>query len=224
MLVVFAEALLVLRMVSSFGDVLPSQSLGMVLKKLNQITHISTSNVYISWLIMVQFITLRVHLLTCTLQWLKCHGKIFQVQSLGQSSGGVYPYFHRYLNFLKHRVWYVKGSLHVKRRRFDRIPTCGRSSRVVNTSDCGVRGPKFESHHRRLCLSQQPLHGLCTFTVVPRETQEYSSEYASVSTSNSRVRGMQAHSGGPRLPITKHDYKLSSFLAFVNSTTELSKN
>jgi len=42
MLVVFAEALLVLRMVSSFGDVLPSQSLGMVLKKLNQITHIST--------------------------------------------------------------------------------------------------------------------------------------------------------------------------------------
>jgi len=173
---------------------------------------------------MVQFITLRVHLLTCTLQWLKCHGKIFQVQSLGQSSGGVYPYFHRYLNFLKHRVWYVKGSLHVKRRRFDRIPTCGRSSRVVNTSDCGVRGPKFESHHRRLCLSQQPLHGLCTFTVVPRETQEYSSEYASVSTSNSRVRGMQAHSGGPRRPITKHDYKLSSFLAFVNSTTELSKN
>jgi len=173
---------------------------------------------------MVQFITLRVHLLTCTLQWLKCHGKIFQVQSLGQSSGEVYPYFHRYLNFLKHRVWYVKGSLHVKRRRFDRIPTCGRSSRVVNTSDCGVRGPKFESHHRRLCLSQQPLHGLCTFTVVPRETQEYSSEYASVSTSNSRVRGMQAHSGGPRRPITKHDYKLSSFLAFVNSTTELSKN
>jgi len=23
--------------------------------------------------------------------------------------------------------------------------------------DCGVRGPRFKSHHRQLCLSQQPL-------------------------------------------------------------------
>jgi len=29
----------------------------------------------------------------------------------------------------------------------------GRSGRVVNVSDCSVRGPRFESHHGRLCLS-----------------------------------------------------------------------
>jgi len=33
----------------------------------------------------------------------------------------------------------------------------GRSSRVVSASDCGVRGPGFESHCRQLCLSRQPL-------------------------------------------------------------------
>jgi len=26
-----------------------------------------------------------------------------------------------------------------------------------NMPDCGVRGPRFESHRRRLCLSRQPL-------------------------------------------------------------------
>jgi len=31
------------------------------------------------------------------------------------------------------------------------------SSRVVSTSDCGVRGPGFESHRERLCLSRRPL-------------------------------------------------------------------
>ena len=33
----------------------------------------------------------------------------------------------------------------------------GLSSRVVSISDCGVRGPRFESHRRRLCLSRQLL-------------------------------------------------------------------
>ena len=33
----------------------------------------------------------------------------------------------------------------------------GRSSRVVSASDCGVRGPTFEPHRGRLCLSRQPL-------------------------------------------------------------------
>jgi len=33
----------------------------------------------------------------------------------------------------------------------------GHSSRAVSASDCGVRGPGFESHRGRLCLSRQPL-------------------------------------------------------------------
>jgi len=33
----------------------------------------------------------------------------------------------------------------------------GRSGRVVCASDCGVRGPTFESHRGRLCLSLRPL-------------------------------------------------------------------
>ena len=33
----------------------------------------------------------------------------------------------------------------------------GLSSRVVSTSDCSVRGPRFESHFRQLCLSRQLL-------------------------------------------------------------------
>ena len=33
----------------------------------------------------------------------------------------------------------------------------GRSGRVVSASDCGVRGPGFESHRGRLCLSRQLL-------------------------------------------------------------------
>jgi len=28
---------------------------------------------------------------------------------------------------------------------------------VVSASDCGVRGPRFESHRGRMCLSRQPL-------------------------------------------------------------------
>ena len=35
--------------------------------------------------------------------------------------------------------------------------TASRSSRVVSASDCRVRGPRFESHRRRWCLSPQPL-------------------------------------------------------------------
>ena len=32
-----------------------------------------------------------------------------------------------------------------------------RSGPLVSASDCGVRGPRFESHWGRLCLSRQPL-------------------------------------------------------------------
>jgi len=35
--------------------------------------------------------------------------------------------------------------------------TAGRTGLVVSVSDCGVRGPRFESHRGRLCLSRQPL-------------------------------------------------------------------
>jgi len=53
---------------------------------------------------------------------------------------------------------------------------------VVSASDCAVKGPRFESHRGRLCLSRQPLRytvvhnpclgqGLCTFTAVPRSNQ-----------------------------------------------------
>ena len=40
----------------------------------------------------------------------------------------------------------------------------GRSSRVVSASDCGVKGPRFESRRGRLCLSRQSLRctALCT--------------------------------------------------------------
>ena len=49
----------------------------------------------------------------------------------------------------------------------------GHSGLVVNVFDYGVRGPRFESHHGRLCLSRQPLRytALGTFTAVPRLTQ-----------------------------------------------------
>ena len=33
----------------------------------------------------------------------------------------------------------------------------GRSGLVVSASDCSVKGPRFKSHRRRLCLSRQPL-------------------------------------------------------------------
>jgi len=33
----------------------------------------------------------------------------------------------------------------------------GRSGLVVSASGCCVRGPRFESHSGRLCLSRQPL-------------------------------------------------------------------
>ena len=33
----------------------------------------------------------------------------------------------------------------------------GRSGLVVIASNCGVRGPRFDSHRGRLCLSRQPL-------------------------------------------------------------------
>jgi len=31
--------------------------------------------------------------------------------------------------------------------------SAGRHGQVVSVSDCGVRGPRFESHRRQLCLS-----------------------------------------------------------------------
>jgi len=37
------------------------------------------------------------------------------------------------------------------------LPFLGRSGLVVSASDCGVRGPRFESHRGRLCLSRQLL-------------------------------------------------------------------
>jgi len=52
----------------------------------------------------------------------------------------------------------------------------GRSGLVVSASDCGVRGPKFESHRGRLCISRQPLrlysfgHGLRISAAVPGST------------------------------------------------------
>jgi len=52
----------------------------------------------------------------------------------------------------------------------------GHSAPVVIAPDCGVRGPRFESHHRRLCLLRWLLQyaalGMgCIFTAVPRSTQ-----------------------------------------------------
>ena len=40
--------------------------------------------------------------------------------------------------------------------RFDCF-SWGTGGPAVSASDCGVRGPRFESHRRRLCLSRQPL-------------------------------------------------------------------
>ena len=58
-------------------------------------------------------------------------------------------------------VWFVstrqnrRVPLRCTVARCDIVP--GRSGRVVSASDCGVRGPRFESHRGRLCLSRQPL-------------------------------------------------------------------
>ena len=40
---------------------------------------------------------------------------------------------------------------------FRGVQIAGRSGRVVIASDCGVRGPVFESHRGPLCLSRQQL-------------------------------------------------------------------
>ena len=48
------------------------------------------------------------------------------------------------------------------------------SSRVVSASNCGVRGPRFESHPfivTAAAVIYSLGHGLCTFTAVPRSTQ-----------------------------------------------------
>ena len=55
----------------------------------------------------------------------------------------------------------------------------GLSGRVVSASDCGVRGPRFESYRGRLCLPRRSLRytalgtgcAVCTFTAVPKSTQ-----------------------------------------------------
>jgi len=39
----------------------------------------------------------------------------------------------------------------------DHFPALGRNGLLVSAFDCDVRGPVFESHHGRLCLSRQPL-------------------------------------------------------------------
>ena len=39
----------------------------------------------------------------------------------------------------------------------NRTELAGRSGLVVSSSNCGVRGPRFESRRGRLCLSRQPL-------------------------------------------------------------------
>jgi len=47
-------------------------------------------------------------------------------------------------------------------RKLPSWTSVGLSSRVVSASDCGVRGPRFESHRGRLCLSRD---SCCTFTL-----------------------------------------------------------
>jgi len=47
----------------------------------------------------------------------------------------------------------VRVSVHSYNNRV----TAGRSGLVVSASDCGLRGPGFESHCGRLCLSRWPL-------------------------------------------------------------------
>ena len=82
------------------------------------------------------------------------------------------PYFHSLLNVFSVLTVYVDTCckcqlsanqptslslslcLQCKPRNYQVIY---RSGLVVSTSDCGVRGPRFESHRRRLCLSRQPL-------------------------------------------------------------------
>ena len=39
----------------------------------------------------------------------------------------------------------------------ERRLVASRSGLEVSASDCGVKGPRFESHRGRLCLSRQPL-------------------------------------------------------------------
>ena len=52
----------------------------------------------------------------------------------------------------------------------------GLSSRVVSASDCGVTGPRFESHRGRLFIATAAAtyslgHRLRTFTALPRSSQ-----------------------------------------------------
>jgi len=65
--------------------------------------------------------------LYCTLQPSVCHGKIIQVQSLGQCSRGKYPNFWRYPNFpkMQHRKTCMQSQLDPC-SRFDTIPACVR--------------------------------------------------------------------------------------------------
>ena len=56
------------------------------------------------------------------------------------------------------------------------VTSAGRSGLVVSASDCGVRGPKFESLPWTVVFIATAAaiyslgHGLCTLTAVPRST------------------------------------------------------
>ena len=61
--------------------------------------------------------TARYHSLYRTRWWSVCHGEIFQMQSLGQSSRGKYPYFWKYPNFPKTQCTIARGIKYAKKTR-----------------------------------------------------------------------------------------------------------
>jgi len=61
------------------------------------------------------------------------------------------PNVHRFLKFFhRHYQWQICNKVIMRL-------LAGLSGWVVSASDCGVRGPRFESRRWQLCLSRQPL-------------------------------------------------------------------
>jgi len=91
---------------------------------------------------------------TTSTAWLQCaQRKCEQCSNLCQLEIDGTVYFH-HLFQVGHFPSTIVTLLHNLTVTHTSIPI-GCSGLVVSASDCGVRGPQFQSHHGRLCLSRQ---------------------------------------------------------------------
>ena len=98
------------------------------------------------------------------------HKMVAEKSTQNRKSGKRYEHYWNFTNtFIQHahlcELWSVTISLQHTIVEFPpassfslhKFTTAGLSSRAVSASDCGVRGPRFESHRGQLCFSRRPL-------------------------------------------------------------------